>query len=102
MKKLILFVLVMFSISATSMTKTESVNNGTEYFQKYYKGNISPDKLPKVIIKHLEKNYPGYSIMISKRKGNGYYFVKIKYNGNKYRPYYRSLVFDQDGNAVKG
>lgn len=74
----------------------------TEYSYNHHKGNIHPDKLPKSIKKYLKETYPGHYVMVSKRKGNGNYFVKIRYGGNQHRQYYRSLVFAHDGSVIKG
>ncbi len=75
---------------------------GKRYGNYYYKGNIPSDELPKSIKKYLDKNYPNHDIIVSKRQNNGKYFVKIRFGGNNYRSYYRSLVFDYEGNVIKG
>lgn len=75
-----------------------------EYYKPYYKGNkgnISPESLPKPILKYLKKNYSDYEILVSKRKNNGNYFVKIRFEGNHNHSYYRSLMFDHDGWVIK-
>ena len=80
-----------------------SNNKDVEYsYNGYYKGNIPHDKLPDAIKKYLKETYPDHYIIVSKRKGNGNYFVKIRYGGNQYRSYYRSLVFGYDGSVIKG
>jgi len=77
-------------------------NNHRNNNNKNNETNIASNKLPSGITKYLGKNYPGYSVMLSKLKDDGYYYVKIKYNQNAYRPYYRDLVFDQKGNPIRG
>lgn len=101
MKKLIFFVLIIFSLSSVCLVNADAINHKREYY-RYYKGNYSPEKLPKAIIKYLEKEYPDYEIIVSKKKNNGVYFIKIRFGGNMYRSYYRSLVFDYDGRVIKG
>ncbi|NDV97037.1 hypothetical protein D0T84_19310 [Dysgonomonas sp. 521] len=108
MKKLLLFILLAVSlpaIQATSNNIAEYKYNdgkGYPYGRNYPKGNMSPKQLPAPILKYLNENYPGYSIIVSKRKGNGNYFVKIAFGSNQYRSYYRSLVFDHEGTVIKG
>lgn len=73
------------------------------YNHGYYKGNMDVCDLPNNITKYLNKYYGDYDVMVAKRnKANGYYYLKISYGGNSHRPYYRSLVFDEKGRAVKG
>lgn len=104
MKKLVLAIALIFSLSLVC-TKLQAEGRNQEYKyenRSYRKGNIAIDDLPSNTIKYLDKNYPDYFIMVAKRKGNGYYFVKIRFNNDNRRPYYRSLVFDTKGNVVKG
>ena len=82
---------------------------GNRYYNHHNNNNnrnnqtsIPKDKLPSGVVKYLDKNYPGNEIMISKQKSDGYFYVKIRYNQNANRPYYRNLVFDQKGNPVRG
>lgn len=119
MKK-ILILMLLVATSSTGM-KAESVfmthnnhenswnnpdhrnhNNNNNHNNRNNQTPISKDKLPSDLIKYLNKNYPGNEIMLSKLKSDGYYYVKIKYNQNASRPYYRNLVFDQKGNPVRG
>jgi len=106
MRKLFYIALFAISFSLVGSSYT-SINKGMEYhknesFRRGYKGNIHPDDLPKAIRKYLKNTYPDYYIMVSKRKGNGNYFVKIRYGKDQYRSYYRSLVFNHDGSVIKG
>lgn len=80
MKKLMFFIAMMCSISFLSATNlnNESYNQG----RPGYHYQIPVEQLPKPIIKHLEKKYKDYEIIISKRKNNGNYFIKIQYDGN--------------------
>ncbi|MDH6304927.1 hypothetical protein M2459_001664 [Parabacteroides sp. PF5-5] len=104
MKKLVLFVVMAFALDGACMAdaNTDYVHYKRNYGQTYYKGYVSPKELPKAVIKYLDKHYPDYTIMISKRKGNGHYFVKIRFAGNGYHAYHRSLVFDSEGRVIKG
>lgn len=108
MKKMLLMGLLMTGFAtayAGSSFVSENAleqNQGKRNNNTYYKGNVSSKDLPSSITRYLEKHYSDYEIVISKRKGNGYYYLKISYGGNAYRPYYRSLVFDQNGDIVKG
>ena len=100
MKRLLLFAFIALSLAQVSA----HADFGNRYKNGRYanKGNISSSQLPKSITKYLNKNYPDHVIMVSKLKGNGYYYVKIRYNNDGQRPYYRSLVFDNNGSVVKG
>ncbi|WFE86907.1 MULTISPECIES: hypothetical protein [Parabacteroides] len=101
MRKLIFFMLVIFSLNGISEASVSRIDYRYEHAGKYRKGNISPKELPKAIVKYLEKNYPDYTILLSKRKNNGNYFVKIRFDGDGHHPYYRSLVFDSEGRVIK-
>jgi hypothetical protein len=107
MKKLIVLTLLaasfttMYAESSLMSNNTIEQNLGRRYYRGY-KGNVSSKDLPSEIRRYLDKHYPDYELVVSKRKGNGYYYVKIRYNHDSYRPYYRSLVFDEDGRVVKG
>lgn len=102
MKKLMIFVFMSVTLCIIGTITVSGINCEKEYSEKYYKGNIRKEELPQSIIEYLDKEYPGYTIIKSARKNNGTYFVKIRYSKNKYRPFYRSLVFDHEGNTVKG
>lgn len=102
MKKLIFFLLIAFSVNGAYIANANQGKPNYKYSKTYYKGNIAPEDLPEVIIEYLDENYPDYTIMVSKIKNNGNYFVKIRYAGNKYRSYYRSLVFNHKGGVIKG
>jgi len=103
MKKMILSILMVVSICSLKAAPDRIGYGSTEMSPRtYYKGNISPESLPEPIMKYLEKNYPDYTIVVSKRKGNGNYYVKIRFKGNNYRQYHRSLVFDSSGKVIKG
>ncbi|EGK01340.1 hypothetical protein [Dysgonomonas gadei] len=103
MKKIALLVFMIISIGSVSAIGANMKGYGSGYPHKtYYKGNISPEQLPETIKKYLDKNYPDHMIMVSKRKGNGKYFIKIRFGGNGYHSYYRSLVFDHKGSLIKG
>jgi len=116
MKKILFFALLAFALysaqatsSSTSAitTTTYEYSNDTcypygKYGKQYPKGNISPKELPATTLKYLDENYPDHDIIVCKRKGNGNYFVKIRFGENQYRPYYRSLVFDSRGSVIKG
>ena len=91
-----------YANSAIVSDNTMEMNQRKRYKKGYYKGNISSKDLPSSIARYLQKHYSDYEIVISKRKGNGYYYLKIAYGGNSYRSYYRSLVFDYNGQVVKG
>ncbi|WP_280647903.1 MULTISPECIES: hypothetical protein [unclassified Dysgonomonas] len=94
---------IAFSLSAVSVAGNSStIGGGGKHGQTYHKGNISPKELPKAITKYLKENYEGYTILVSKRKNNGNYFVKIRFSGNRHYSYYRSLVFDNEGRVIKG
>ncbi len=104
MKKLVLAIALIFGLSLVC-TELQAKGRGQGYRyenRSYRKGNIAIDDLPSNVIKYLDKNYPDYFIMVAKRKGNGYYFVKIRSNNDYKRSYYRSLVFDTEGRVVKG
>jgi len=106
MKKF-LFVFILAIIANVSNISYASIKEAGHYGKgypagHYYKGNISPDKLPDTIKKYLKETYPDHYIIVSKKKGNGNYFVKIRYGGDKYRSYYRSLVFADNGSLIKG
>lgn len=105
MKKLLFFALFAISLSSIYAANKNIYTYNYAYYKPYYKankGNISPESLPKPILKYLKKNYSDYEIMVSKRKNNGNYFVKIRFGGNNYHSYYRSLVFDHEGKVIKG
>lgn len=103
MKKLLFIVLLAVGITSINASNDYALTSKAELGNRnYYQGNFSVNDLPKSIIKYLEQNYSGYSIMICKRKGDGYYYLKISYPGNQYRRFYRNLVFDYNGNVVKG
>ncbi len=104
MKKLLFWALLSITISTISAENNTiaKVEWSYGYPYKEYKGNIAPEKLPKSIQKYLNENYPDHSVIVSKRKGNGNYFVKIRFGGNQYRSYYRGLVFDSEGSVIKG
>lgn len=116
MKKiLILIVLVATCSTAINAESVSMLNNNQDNSWSYrdnnrnyrnhnnnYRANVPKDKLPASIINFLNKKYPGNEIMLSKQKSDGYYYVKIQYNQNARRPYYRNLVFDQKGNPVRG
>ncbi len=93
--------LVMFSLNGICEASVDRVDYRYEHSGKYRKGTISPKELPKAIVKYLDKNYPDYTILLSKRKNNGSYFVKIRFAGDEHHPYYRSLVFDSEGRVIK-
>lgn len=106
MKRLMFLVLIVFGLSTLHATSNNVYSNGhpvsSNYNRYYPKGNIDVKDLPKPITKYLDKNYSGYTIIVAKRKGNGNYFVKIRYGKNEYHPYYRSLVFNHEGKVIKG
>lgn len=105
MKKLILFALFATGLSSISAVNENVYKYNYEFHKPYYKGqkgNISPESLPKSITKYLKKHYSDYEIIVSKRKNNGKYFVKIRFGGNNQHSYYRSLVFDHEGKVIKG
>lgn len=89
---------------ASSMNEsTVEMGRGRYYHHgRHNKGNMDVCDLPANITKYLNKHYGKYDVVVAKRKGNGYYYLKISYDGNSYRPYYRSLVFDERGKIVKG
>lgn len=64
------------------------------------KNNVNPKDLPASIIQYVEKNYPDYSIILSKRNGDGYYYLKINDGKDRCNSRYRSLVFDNKGKVV--
>lgn len=101
MKKLIFLLVIVFSLGSTCIAGNGKNHRG-EYSQSYYKGNISSEQLPKAITKYLDKEYPDYAIIRSKKKNNGTYFVKIRFQRDRNHSYYRSLVFDHNGNVIKG
>lgn len=105
MKKLFIYTLLTFGILAFSTdVNTAKANQGKRYEKNYYykKGKISHEELPTSVKKYLKDTYPDHDVVIAKRKGDGYYYVKIRYNHNYKKPYYRSLVFDPNGKIVKG
>ncbi len=108
MKKFLLAVFLAIGFvttqAETSSTTEQSMElgRGRYYHGRHTKGNIDVCDLPSNITKYLNKHYGKYDVMVAKRKGNGYYYLKISYDGNSYRPYYRSLVFDEKGKVVKG
>ena len=112
MKKCIFLVLAFMSLNSVYATNEKVGENVSSYNYEYHKpysqeksyakGNISPESLPKAITQYLKKNYRDYEIIVSKKKNNGKYFVKIRYDAGYSHPYYRSLVFDQNGKAIKG
>ena len=107
MKKMFLIGLLMTGLATTYASRTFISDNtieqdqGRRYKKGYYKGNVTLEDLPSSITQYLKKHYSDYEIVISKRKGNGYYYLKIVHGENTYRSNYRSLVFDQDGDIVK-
>lgn len=100
MKKIIYLVLIAMSLGTVQMANAGDKKHRYEH-HGYQKGNISPDDLPRAIKKYIQEKYPDCTILVSKRKGNGDYFVKVRYDGNRHRPYYRSLVFDHAGKLIK-
>jgi|GEM_PF-3153224 hypothetical protein len=103
MKKCVFLILMIAGLFPTYAWNTTGRSNCSGYpYKTYYKGNISSDELPKKVKEYLKKHYTDHTIMISKKKDNGNYFVKIRYKGRGSRPYYRSLVFDYEGNIIKG
>ncbi|MDR2916952.1 MAG: hypothetical protein LBV74_19335 [Tannerella sp.] len=105
MKKFLFLALVAMSLNASATSGKVNGNDRIhkyEYHKPYFKGNISPENLPQMITKYLKKNYPNYEVMVSKKKNNGNYFVKIRYQGNHSHSYYRSLVFNNNGKLIKG
>lgn len=94
------FVTMQAEASSTSEYLVE-MGRGRYHHGKNYRGN-SERNLPSNITKYLNKHYGRYDVIVSKRKGNGYYYLKISYDGNSHRPFYRSLVFDEKGKIVKG
>lgn len=81
--------------------QTMELNRGRYYHGRHHKRNMNISDLPSNITKYLNKHYGSYDILVAKRKGDGYYYIKISYDGNSHRPYYRSLVFDEKGKIVK-
>lgn len=109
MKKLFLLVLVLVSFNPVwaegrSVTDYTMYSYSGKYYKgnRYQKGNLSPEQLPNNVKKYLKEYYPEHSILVCKKKGDGYYFVKIQYPGERSYYYYRSLVFDTKGKVVKG
>ncbi len=108
MRKILLIGLLITGFATTYASSTFVADNtleqtqGRRYKRGYYKGNVASEDIPSTITRYLKKHYSDYEIVISKRKGNGYYYLKIAYGGNAYRSYYRSLVFDENGDVVKG
>lgn len=108
MKKFLLitcfsFAFISMDVEASSVAeKTIEIGHGRYHYGRHSKGNRNVCDLPSSITKYLKKHYGKYDVMVAKRKGNGYYYLKISYDGNSYRPYYRSLVFDERGKVVKG
>lgn len=105
MKRIIFLAFFVITLNAVYAVNVNVHTYSYEYHKPYYKGNkgnISPESLPKPILKYLKKNYSDYEILVSKRKNNGNYFVKIRFEGNNYHSYYRSLVFDHEGRVIKG
>lgn len=105
MKKIFTLLLVVAGISTVSLTAKGSTDSNllqSEYNYRGNKGNISADNLPEAVKEYLTRNYPSYTVMVAKKKNNGKYYVKIRYNENQGRPYYRSLVFDYNGDLIKG
>lgn len=105
MKKLMFYALFAIALCGVHAVNGNVHTYSYEYHKPYYKGNkgnISPESLPKPILKYLKKNYSDYEILVSKRKNNGNYFVKIRFGSNNYHSYYRSLVFDHEGRVIKG
>lgn len=103
MKKFIISVLTAISLSGVH-AESKNIHNHShyEYYKTDSKGNISPESLPKTITQYLKKNYPDCEIMVSKKKKNGNYFIKIRYRTGHSHSYYRSLVFDAAGKTIKG
>lgn len=94
--------LITFQAEASSMSEqTVELGHGRYYHGRHHKGNMNVRDLPSNITKYLNKHYNNYDILVSKRRGNGYYYVKISYDGNSHHPYYRSLIFDEKGKVVK-
>ena len=108
MKKLLLIAFLSLGFismqAENSFTTEQSVElgRGRYYHGRHNRGNINICDLPSNITKYLNKHYGKYDVMVAKGKGNGYYYLKISCDGNSYRPYYRSLVFDEKGRIVKG
>lgn len=108
MRKILLIGLLIIGFATIYASRTFVADNtleqtqGRRYKRGYYKGNVASEDLPSSITRYLKKYYSDYEIVISKRKGNSYYYVKIAYGGNAYRSYYRSLIFDENGDVVKG
>jgi len=102
MKKFLFFAFLMLSLNGNCLASMNSFNTTYKGYKTSHKGNIPPEKLPEPVLTYLKKNYPEYVIMISKMKNNGNYFVKIRFSGNRYRRYYKSLVFDHEGHVIKG
>ncbi|SHG22087.1 hypothetical protein [Dysgonomonas macrotermitis] len=109
MKSFLFIAVLLFGCATMQAESSFATGNSTEFVtgrydrgRYYQKGNMDARNLPSNITKYLKKNYGDYDIMVAKRKGNGYYYLKISYPGNNYRPYYRSLVFDEKGKIVKG
>lgn len=101
MRTFIFLALMMFGLNGICEASVRKTDYRYENIEKYHKGNIFPKELPKATIKYLRENYPNYTILISKRKNNGNYFVKIRFDGDGHYPYYRSLVFDSKGHIIK-
>lgn len=102
---MILALLVAGFTSMQATNRNHHNNNNNRHNNSYYQSSendVPKEKLPKAVTKYLGKQYPGYQVMLSKQKEDGYFYVKIKYNNKSNRPYYRDLVFDQKGNTVRG
>lgn len=109
MKKLFVLMILIGAISTTTYAENINMSNTSQEYSLHNRRNnrhnrtsIPKDKLPANITNYLNKNYPGHAVILSKLKGDGYYYVKIKYNENRYRSFYRDLVFDRSGNPVRG
>lgn len=102
MKKIAIVAILFLGFASLQAVNNSDLNIGNRNHNQYSNTGIPKDNLPKNIIDYLNKEYSDYIIMISKKKDNGYYYVKIRYNQNARRPYYRNLVFDQNGNPVRG
>jgi len=101
MRKIVYLVLIAMSFGTVQLANAGDKKYRYEH-SKNQKGNISPEDLPRTAKKYIQEKYPDCTILVSKRKGNGNYYVKVRYEGNQYRPYYRSLVFDHAGKLIKG
>ena len=80
----------------TSTTSDPSIRNSA-------KGNVLPGQWPEPIKNYINDNYPGYTVVVSRKKSNGQYFVKIRYgHDGSSNGRHRSLVFGADGSVIKG